>query len=159
MNGLLYGNLNGLTMCIADRVAWHVLGLGTEVDIHSLTFNGQTVSVTENRVQSVSILPGTFKTLHMTPDNVGKLEFVLAHIEESDKFRAKQCVCVIAKFILHYVSCRLWKAWILYYMCMLSLLQSNTIEYDIILINNFTTSLHVNVLLIFHLKESICKIK
>lgn len=46
LNGLMYGNLPGFTVCQGDTIAWHVIGLGTEVDIHTAYFQGQTVKMT-----------------------------------------------------------------------------------------------------------------
>ena len=40
INGRLYGNLPGLTMCVGDKVSWNVLAFGTEADIHTVHFHG-----------------------------------------------------------------------------------------------------------------------
>lgn len=45
INGLMYGNLRGIDMCTGEKVAIYALGLGTEVDLHSLHFHGQTVGI------------------------------------------------------------------------------------------------------------------
>ena len=36
MNGLFFGNLRGLTVNENDIVRWHVIGLGSEVDLHTV---------------------------------------------------------------------------------------------------------------------------
>ncbi len=35
LNGLFYGNLPGLDVCLGDKVAWYVANLGNEVDMHT----------------------------------------------------------------------------------------------------------------------------
>lgn len=40
INGLLYGNLNGLNMKVGDKVYWYLMGMGSEIDIHTAHFHG-----------------------------------------------------------------------------------------------------------------------
>ena len=40
VNGYVYGALPGLDMCQGDLVSWHVMGAGTEIDIHTINFHG-----------------------------------------------------------------------------------------------------------------------
>ena len=42
INGLLFGNLNGLTMRRDDKVRWYLIGLGNENDIHTAHWHGNT---------------------------------------------------------------------------------------------------------------------
>jgi hypothetical protein len=35
INGFVYGNLPGLVMRRGERVRWHLMGMGTEVDLHT----------------------------------------------------------------------------------------------------------------------------
>lgn len=35
INGLFYGNLDGMEVCVGSRVAWHLAVLGNEVDMHT----------------------------------------------------------------------------------------------------------------------------
>jgi hephaestin len=37
INGYVFGNLPGLNMRLGDRVRWNVMGMGTEVDLHTPT--------------------------------------------------------------------------------------------------------------------------
>lgn len=60
INGLLYANLKNLSMCRQDKVSWHLIGLGNEVDMHTVTFYGATVMENQNRKDTVSLLPGEF---------------------------------------------------------------------------------------------------
>lgn len=45
VNGLSFGNLRGLDMCLGDKVGWHVVGMGNEVDVHSISFEGQVFTI------------------------------------------------------------------------------------------------------------------
>ena len=69
----MFGNLEGLTMCRGDDVAWHLFGVGGEFDMHGVNFQGQTLEVTGNHVNAKVVLPGTAMTLTSTPDTVGKI--------------------------------------------------------------------------------------
>ena len=35
INGRVFGNLEGLEMCIGDKVSWHLYGMGTDSDVHA----------------------------------------------------------------------------------------------------------------------------
>lgn len=71
INGYLYGNLPGLNMCLGDRVVWHVFSIGSEADVHTVYFHGQSLTVLDTHRSSTAILPGYFKTLFMKADNPG----------------------------------------------------------------------------------------
>lgn len=71
INGFLYANLPGLEMCLGDTISWHVIGLGNEVDMHTAYFYGNTFTHQGSVKDTVSLLPGVFGTLTMTPDNAG----------------------------------------------------------------------------------------
>lgn len=45
VNGMSFGNLAGLDMCVGDKVGWHVVGMGNEVDVHSISFEGQVFTI------------------------------------------------------------------------------------------------------------------
>lgn len=40
INGQMYSNLNGLNMEVGDKVYWYLMGMGTDVDIHSVHWHG-----------------------------------------------------------------------------------------------------------------------
>lgn len=42
MNGRLYANLRGLVMTQGQKVSWYLLGMGNEVDLHTVHFHGET---------------------------------------------------------------------------------------------------------------------
>jgi len=71
INGLLYGNLNGLVMHRGDRVRWYVIGLGNENDIHTAHWHGNTVLHHGSRIDTVNVFPATTEVVDMRPDNVG----------------------------------------------------------------------------------------
>lgn len=58
INGFLYANLPGLELCLGDRVSWHLIGLGNEVDMHTAYFYGNTFTYNGNVKDTVSLLPG-----------------------------------------------------------------------------------------------------
>jgi manganese oxidase len=71
INGYSYGNLPGLTMHKGDRVRWYVMAMGTEVDLHTPHWHGNTVLSNGMRTDVVSLLPAMMLTADMVPDNVG----------------------------------------------------------------------------------------
>lgn len=76
----MYGNLDDLDMCPGDLVSWHVLALGSEVDIHSIYFHGHTVLEGENRRSTVTVQPGSHHTLVMEADAEGELQKCYMHV-------------------------------------------------------------------------------
>lgn len=40
INGRMFGNLQGLTMHVGDEVNWYLMGMGNEIDLHSVHFHG-----------------------------------------------------------------------------------------------------------------------
>lgn len=39
---MLYGNLHGLLMAQGQKVDWYLLGMGNEVDMHTVHFHAET---------------------------------------------------------------------------------------------------------------------
>ncbi|XP_066512429.1 ferroxidase HEPHL1-like isoform X1 [Hoplias malabaricus] len=74
MNGFMYGNLPALDMFEGDHVVWHTLGLGTEVDMHGVYFEGNTFKRDGTTRDTLSLFPHTSVTISMTPDNHGSFE-------------------------------------------------------------------------------------
>lgn len=54
INGLVYGNLKGLTMKVGDKVYWYLMGMGNEVDMHTAHFHGHSF---DYKVKHPSIHP------------------------------------------------------------------------------------------------------
>jgi len=71
MNGYVYGNLPGLAMREGERVRWYQLALGTEVDLHTPHWHGNTLIEAGRRVDVLNLLPATHITVDMQPDNPG----------------------------------------------------------------------------------------
>ncbi len=71
INGYVFGNLKGLTMNKGDRVRWYVMAMGTEVDLHTPHWHGNTVLTGGMRADVVSLLPAEMLTADMVPDDVG----------------------------------------------------------------------------------------
>uniref|UniRef100_A0A8C5DCQ1 ferroxidase n=1 Tax=Gouania willdenowi TaxID=441366 RepID=A0A8C5DCQ1_GOUWI len=59
VNGRMYGNLHGLEMCAGDKVAWYTFGLGTEVDIHGVYFEGNTFERQSTTRDTINLFPHT----------------------------------------------------------------------------------------------------
>ncbi|RXN06051.1 hephaestin 1 [Labeo rohita] len=73
VNGYMYGNLPGLDLCNGEHTMWHILGLGTEVDIHGVYFEGNTFQRDGMNRDTLSVFPHTTVTVSMTPDNNGPI--------------------------------------------------------------------------------------
>lgn len=71
INGFVYGNLPGLTVRLGERVRWYVMGMGTEVDLHTPHWHGQTVTSMGQRMDMLELLPGSMKVADMVPRTPG----------------------------------------------------------------------------------------
>ncbi len=71
INGLVYGNNQGYEMHKGERVRWYILGMGTEVDLHTPHWHGATLLHNGNRLDVTEVLPAATKTLDMRPDVKG----------------------------------------------------------------------------------------
>lgn len=71
VNGRMYGNLLGLEMCAGDKVSWYTLGLGTEVDLHGVYFEGNTFKRQSTTRDTVNLFPHTTATGAMQPNTPG----------------------------------------------------------------------------------------
>lgn len=71
INGYIFGNLQGLEVEQYDRVRWYLIGLGTEVDMHTAHWHGQTVLNAGKRTDVVDLLPGSMVTVDMTAKTPG----------------------------------------------------------------------------------------
>ncbi|XP_065137982.1 hephaestin-like protein 1a isoform X2 [Paramisgurnus dabryanus] len=74
VNGYMYGNLPGLDLCFGEHVVWHTLGLGTEVDIHGIYFQGNTFERDGTNRDTLNLFPHTTVTVNMIPNNNGMFE-------------------------------------------------------------------------------------
>ncbi|UJP06282.1 MAG: multicopper oxidase domain-containing protein [Nitrosomonas sp.] len=71
INGLVYDNNQGYVMRTDERVRWYIMGMGTEVDLHSPHWHGATLLHNGNRLDVTEVLPAATKTLNMRPDVAG----------------------------------------------------------------------------------------
>ena len=71
INGYVFGNLPGLTAHKGEHVRWYLMGAGTEVDLHTPHWHGNTVTAAGMRTDVVSLLPMTMVTTDMVPDDPG----------------------------------------------------------------------------------------
>ncbi|XP_011821682.1 PREDICTED: hephaestin isoform X3 [Mandrillus leucophaeus] len=67
INGFVFGNLPELNMCAQRRVAWHLFGMGNEVDVHTAFFHGQMLTTRGHHTDVAQIFPATFVTAEMVP--------------------------------------------------------------------------------------------
>ena len=88
MNGYIFGNLTGLVMKEGEKVRWHLLGMGNEVDLHTPHWHGKTVQVgsgaAARRTDVIELLPASMVSADMKADNEGEWMFhchVADHIE------------------------------------------------------------------------------
>ena len=77
INGFLWDNFpevggsHAMTMRAGERVRWYLLGMGTEVDLHTPHWHGQTLLWMGMRTDVVELLPGSMRVVDMEPDNPG----------------------------------------------------------------------------------------
>jgi hephaestin len=71
INGYVYGNLPGLNTRRNQRVRWNLMGMGTEVDLHTPHWHGNTVLVNGAREDVVELLPASLLVADMKPDDPG----------------------------------------------------------------------------------------
>ncbi|NXA75479.1 HPHL1 protein, partial [Thryothorus ludovicianus] len=76
VNGYLYGNLPGLTMCRNDKVSWHLIGLGSHYDMHGVHFQGNTIDLRGTTRDGLALFPHLSGTALMQPDRVGTFKVV-----------------------------------------------------------------------------------
>jgi hypothetical protein len=69
----MYGNQPGLSMCKNDRVSWHLIGMGTDTDMHGVYFQGNTIHLRGTHRDSLALFPHMSITAFMQPDHAGKL--------------------------------------------------------------------------------------
>ena len=85
INGYVFGNQPLITMHKGERVRWYVMSMGTEVDLHTPHWHGNTVTVNGMRMDTVSLLPATMIVADMVPDDPG---IWLFHCHVNDHIRA-----------------------------------------------------------------------
>nr|XP_055033767.1 coagulation factor VIII [Misgurnus anguillicaudatus] len=73
INGYVNSTLPGLSVCQkSPLVSWHLIGLGSTPDIHSIKFQGHTLKVFDHKRVMVEMTPMTFTTALMKPSTAGR---------------------------------------------------------------------------------------
>ena len=75
INGFVYGNGPGFTAAQGERVRWYLMGMGTEVDLHTPHWHGSTATVMGMRTDVAALLPGQMTVADMRPDAAGRWLF------------------------------------------------------------------------------------
>lgn len=91
----MYGNLEGLEMCAGDKVQWYIFGLGTEVDLHGVYFEGNTFKAQGTTRDTVNLFPHTTASVSMQPSSPGWSEhkFTFTH-RKQQRSLCKHKVCL-----------------------------------------------------------------
>jgi FtsP/CotA-like multicopper oxidase with cupredoxin domain len=71
LNGRIFGNLEGYEARLHERVRWHLVALGNEVDLHTAHWHGQTVLEHGRRTDVVELLPASMVSVTMRPRSPG----------------------------------------------------------------------------------------
>ncbi|XP_050757433.1 coagulation factor VIII isoform X1 [Gymnogyps californianus] len=71
INGYINGSLPDLTLCLKKQVQWHVIGLGTGPEVHSIFLEAHTFVVRSHRLSSLEISPATYLTAQTMPGTAG----------------------------------------------------------------------------------------
>lgn len=88
INGKIYNSLLGLTMNEGDTTNWYLIGMGNEVDVHTVHFHAQTfIFKTDkgHRGDVFDLFPGTFQTVELVAENPGTW---LLHCHVADHIHA-----------------------------------------------------------------------
>lgn len=75
INGMTFGNLPGLDCRVGEHVRWYLMALGSESDLHSPHWHGETVVANRSRTDVVELLPASMKVADMVADNPGSWLF------------------------------------------------------------------------------------
>jgi hypothetical protein len=70
----MFGHKSGFDMNLCERVRWYLFSLGAETDVHGAYFDGNTVNLERRHVDTIGLLPATFQTVDMIPDQEGSLQ-------------------------------------------------------------------------------------
>jgi hypothetical protein len=71
VNGFVYGNGPVIRVRLGERLRWYLMSMGTEVDLHTPHWHGNTVTAMGMRMDTVSLLPAGMVVADMVPDDPG----------------------------------------------------------------------------------------
>uniref|UniRef100_A0A6I8PF49 Coagulation factor VIII n=1 Tax=Ornithorhynchus anatinus TaxID=9258 RepID=A0A6I8PF49_ORNAN len=72
INGFANGSLPDLNVCKQKPIHWHVIGMGTAPEVHSIVLEGHTFLVRNHRETSLEISPASFLTAQTAPTDTGR---------------------------------------------------------------------------------------
>ncbi|WAQ95424.1 HEPH-like protein [Mya arenaria] len=84
INGLIYNNVQGLVAKTGDNIAWYVIGLGENEDMHTVHFHGHTYTYRTGQSHEgdvIEVFPGTYETVEMFANNPGTW-LLHCHVEQ-----------------------------------------------------------------------------
>ncbi|XP_052266278.1 ferroxidase HEPHL1-like isoform X1 [Dreissena polymorpha] len=68
INALIYNNVEGLVAKSGDNIAWYIMGLGENEDLHTVHFHGHTYTYRTEKTHEgdvIEVFPGTYETVEM----------------------------------------------------------------------------------------------
>ncbi|XP_059142418.1 ferroxidase HEPHL1-like, partial [Physella acuta] len=72
VNGYSYGNMPEIKVCVGDDVIWHVMNLGSFLDVNTIVFDGNTFDEEGTHRDAKGLIAGVTASLYMKPDNPGR---------------------------------------------------------------------------------------
>ncbi|XP_018424392.1 PREDICTED: ceruloplasmin-like [Nanorana parkeri] len=72
INGYMFGNLPGLSVCDNTDVMWYIFAVGNEIDVHSIYFYGHVLTYQHRRVDTISLISASMVQASMLTHNPGK---------------------------------------------------------------------------------------
>ena len=85
MNGYIFGNLRGMEAYQGENIRWHLIGMGSEVDLHTAHWHGETALNAGRRTDVINLMPSTMTSVTMEATNPGTW---LYHCHVSDHITA-----------------------------------------------------------------------
>ena len=68
----VYGEITvAINLAKGKKARWYILGMGTEVDLHTPHWHGNTLKHHKHRTDVAQIFPSESKVYNMNPDNRG----------------------------------------------------------------------------------------
>ena len=71
INGFIFDNLQGLIANHGERIRWYLMGMGSERDLHTPHWHGNTVTSHSQRRDTLALLPATTEVVDMNAINSG----------------------------------------------------------------------------------------
>ncbi|XP_036355876.1 ferroxidase HEPHL1-like, partial [Octopus sinensis] len=65
INGYTFGNGPDFSTCTGTTIAWHIMGMGSNSDLHSIHIEGQVFQKDQHTLDTIRVAPAVFKTSPM----------------------------------------------------------------------------------------------